>query len=144
MILKNPRFCPMQFFYFISMVKIKGLKCPHPYFFCMSLCEVNMKPCVSNVSAGHLYPFYPSNMAGWNKLNLEAAVNWTCGLSQSCHHLTSRRVDVMATCRDLSKLALRHAPAECLHTRSSHISRHQMDFRDRNESTSMTQSSNHP
>lgn len=61
----------------------------------------------------------------------------------SCHRLTSRQVAVMTTCRDLSKLALRHAPAECLPTHSVCISRQQMDFWNTNESIGMTQSINH-
>lgn len=77
--------------------------------------------------------FIPSSTAARNNQQLEARASRTCGPYPSCHRLTSRQVAVMATCRDLSKLALRHAPAECLHTHSSPVRRHQTDVRDGSE-----------
>lgn len=77
--------------------------------------------------------FIPSSTAARNNRQLEARASRTCGPYPSCHRLTGRQVAVMATCRDLSKLALRHAPAECLHTHSSPVRRHQTDVRDGSE-----------
>lgn len=104
---------------------------------CASVCKtlflcpsLNMKSCVNNVPVSNLYKLYPFQHHSLEWATFGSSSTPDMWAVPARHRLTSRQVAEMATCRDLSTLALRHAPAECLCGHGSHTTRQQKDVRD--------------
>lgn len=68
--------------------------------------------CQRCVSRPFVPRLIPSRAAAWNKRRFGSGGELDMWAVPSRRRLTSRQVAVMATCRDLSKLALRRAPGE--------------------------------
>lgn len=78
---------------------------------------------------GHLYLIYTFQHSSREEVTFGSDGELDMWAVPSCRHLTGWQVHVTANSRGSSKLALRQAPAECIHSHSSHVNRHQMDVK---------------